>query len=226
MKKLFQASFEESLNLRDDTVSNGFIERNLAETEEKEKYRGTLKSYIWLTLLTIFFTFGPNWIFYKASYYIYSHFDSSFLKQSTYNFLPYWIFLLLGCTWLFLIIMGKRFSQKFILIYRGQFHLFVTYFLWLLIEWNLFCLTGFSASLGLFGTLSFLAINFYFIYIIFRNRIRNLLNLMFIKDERYKSDSSDKGQRVMLIIGIIFILWLVGKCKEAFISFECHYIFI
>ena len=45
-KSLFSASFEESLNLLDDSVSGKFAQENYQDALKKEKYRGTLKSYV------------------------------------------------------------------------------------------------------------------------------------------------------------------------------------
>ena len=61
-KSIFKASFEESLNLLDESVSGKFAQENYQDALKKEKYRGTLKSYIWLVILTILFIIGPNWL--------------------------------------------------------------------------------------------------------------------------------------------------------------------
>ena len=61
-KSIFSASFEESLNLLDDSVSGKFAQDNYQDALKKEKYRGTLKSYVWLVILTILFIIGPNWL--------------------------------------------------------------------------------------------------------------------------------------------------------------------
>ena len=59
-KSIFRASFEESLNLLDDSVSGKFAQENYQDALKKEKYRGTFKSYVWLVILTILFIMGPN----------------------------------------------------------------------------------------------------------------------------------------------------------------------
>lgn len=40
-KSIFRASFEESLNLLDDSVSGKFAQENYQDALKKEKYRGT-----------------------------------------------------------------------------------------------------------------------------------------------------------------------------------------
>lgn len=213
-KLLFKASFEESVNLEDDTASRSFIERNLEEAQKKEKYRGTVKSYVWTVILTVLFIFGPNWLLYKGSHNIFGHVENKLIQPAIHNFLPSWVFLLLlGSIWLLIILIGKRFYQQFILIYRGQFHLFVTYFLWLLIEWNLFYLTGFFSTLGSLGTVSFLIVDFYLVYLIFRNRCKNLLNLMYGDEAISKANDliSKIINHLMVLLGLFSLFWLFFK---------------
>ncbi|MGT2737771.1 hypothetical protein ACVRXS_11820 [Streptococcus orisratti] len=220
-KSILQASFEESLNLEDDTASSGFITRNLKETQEKEKYRGTLKSYIWLVILTVLFIYGPNWLLYVGSGYIFGHVENKLIQPAVYNFLPNWVFMSLGIIWLVLILIGKKFYQQFILIYRGQFHLFVTYFLWLLIEWNLFCLTGFYSTLGLLGTISFLIVDFYLVYLIIKGRLKNLINLVYGGAEEAGSKVNTIISKIvnyfMIFLGLFSVLWLFVK---SFLNFK------
>ncbi|WP_314865012.1 hypothetical protein [uncultured Streptococcus sp.] len=158
MKKrsIFNASFEESLNLQDDPISGEFSNKNLASAQEKEKYRGTTKSYVWLTVLTVVFIIGPNWLITALTNYLYHHSEDSPLLPSVHNFLPNWLFIIFLLLWLLLILFGKRFSQQFILIYRGQFHMFVTFLIWLIIEMNLFLLTFLYSTIKATGAILFL----------------------------------------------------------------------
>ena len=55
-KSIFKASFEESLNLLDDSVSGEFCRKNLSSAQVNEKYRGTLKSYVWMTVWSELFS--------------------------------------------------------------------------------------------------------------------------------------------------------------------------
>ena len=139
-KSIFRASFEESLNLLDDSVSGKFAQENYQDALKKEKYRGTFKSYVWLVILTILFIMGPNWLIVALNNYLFYHANPKDLTVglSEVNFLPYWVFWMGLAIWLLLIILGKRFNQQFILIYRGQFHFMVSFIIWLLIELNLF----------------------------------------------------------------------------------------
>ena len=69
-KSIFKASFEESLNLLDDSVSGKFAQENYQDALKKEKYRGNLKSYVWLVILTILFIIGPNWLIVALNDYL------------------------------------------------------------------------------------------------------------------------------------------------------------
>ena len=81
--------------------------------------------------------------------------------------------------WFFLIILGKGFNKQFILIYRTQFHLLVTYFLWLLVEVNLFFMTLTYGSLEFWGMTIFIGSIFLVIFLMFRNRLFSLRQLMY-----------------------------------------------
>lgn len=185
MKKqsIFKASFEESLNLQDDPISGEFSNKNLASAQEKEKYRGTPKSYVWLTVLTIVFIIGPNWLITALTNYLYHHSEDSPLLPPVHNFLPNWLFIIFLLVWLILILFGKRFSQQFILIYRGQFHLFVTFLIWLIVEMNLFLLTFLYSTMKATGTILFFVLFGLMCYIIVRSRRTSLLSLLYGKQE-------------------------------------------
>ena len=185
MKKqsIFKASFEESLNLQDDPISGEFSNKNLASAQEKEKYRGTPKSYVWLTVLTIVFIIGPNWLITGLTNYLYHHSEDSPLLPPVHNFLPNWLFIIFLLVWLILILFGKRFSQQFILIYRGQFHLFVTFLIWLIVEMNLFLLTFLYSTMKATGTILFFVLFGLMCYIIVRSRRTSLLSLLYGKQE-------------------------------------------
>lgn len=182
-KSIFKASFEESLNLQDDPISGEFSNKNLASAQEKEKYRGTPKSYVWLTVLTIVFIIGPNWLITGLTNYLYHHSEDSPLLPPVHNFLPNWLFIIFLLVWLILILFGKRFSQQFILIYRGQFHLFVTFLIWLIVEMNLFLLTFLYSTMKATGTILFFVLFGLMCYIIVRSRRTSLLSLLYGKQE-------------------------------------------
>jgi putative membrane protein len=206
MKKqsIFKASFEESLNLQDDSISGEFSNKNLASAQEKEKYRGTLKSYVWLTVLTIVFIIGPNWLITALTNYLYHHSEDSPLLPPVHNFLPNWLFIIFLLIWLLLILFGKRFSQQFILIYRGQFHLFVTFLIWLIVEMNLFLLTFLYSTMKATGTILFFVLFGLMCYIIVRSRRTSLLSLLYGKQEDAQGEQDWLGTLFHKVGAFIF----------------------
>ena len=206
MKKqsIFKASFEESLNLQDDSISGEFSNKNLASAQEKEKYRGTLKSYVWLTVLTIVFIIGPNWLITALTNYLYHHSEDSPLLPPVHNFLPNWLFIIFLFVWLLLILFGKRFSQQFILIYRGQFHLFVTFLIWLIVEMNLFFLTFLYSTMRATGTILFFVLFGLMCYIIVRSRRTSLLSLLYGKQEDSRGEQDWLGRLFHKVAAFVF----------------------
>ena len=206
MKKqsIFKASFEESLNLQDDPISGEFSNKNLASAQEKEKYRGTPKSYVWLTVLTIVFIIGPNWLITVLTKYLYHHSEDSPLLPPVHNFLPNWLFIIFLLVWLLLILFGKRFSQQFILIYRGQFHLFVTFLIWLIVEMNLFLLTFLYSTMRATGTILFFVLFGLMCYIIVRSRRTSLLSLLYGKQEDSRGEQDWLGRLFHKVAAFVF----------------------
>ena len=76
-KSIFEASFEESLNLLDDEISGKYAEDLYQDALKKEKYRGTLKSYVWQIILTLIFVIGLNWGFLAVNSYFFYEPDKS-----------------------------------------------------------------------------------------------------------------------------------------------------
>lgn len=180
-KSIFKASFEESLNLLDDGISGKFTQENYQDALKKEKYRGTLKSYVWLVILTILFIIGPNWLIVALNNYLFYHANPRDLtvQLPEINFLPYWVFWMGLAIWILLIILGKRFNQQFILIYRGQFHFMVSFIIWLLVELNLLLLNLLYSLVGYLGLFAMVGlILFTIIYLIHAKSI-SLLKLLY-----------------------------------------------
>ena len=100
-----------------------------------------------------------------------------------HNFLSNWLFIIFLLVWLLLILFGKHFSQQFILIYRGQFHLFVTFLIWLIVEMNLFLLTFLYSTMRATGTILFFVLFGLMCCIIVRSRRTSLLSLLYGKQE-------------------------------------------
>lgn len=180
-KSIFKASFEESLNLLDDGISGKFAQENYQDALKKEKYRGTLKSYVWLVILTILFIIGPNWLVVALNDYLFYHANPRDLTVglSKINFLPYWVFWMGLAIWILLIILGKRFNQQFILIYRGQFHFMVSFIIWLLVEFNLLFLNSLYGLVGYLGLFAMEGLILFTIIYLIHARSISLLKLLY-----------------------------------------------
>ena len=215
-KSLFTASFEESLNLLDDGVSGKFARDNYQDALKKEQFRGTKKSYVWLVILTILFIIGPNWLIVALNDYLFYHSDPRDLSVPLpdINFLPYWVFWVGLAIWILLIILGKRFNQQFILIYRGQFHFMVSFIIWLFVELNLLSLNLVCAITGFWGVFTFVGLMLVMILSMIFSKCQSLEKLLY--GENIKYSSSDKlFSRVFAIIskygGLVIAIWLVVR---------------
>lgn len=215
-KSLLNASFEESLNILDDPIAGEFIVKNLASAQEKEKYRGTIKSYIWLIILTAMFIFFPNWIMVKINEYLIPYIEKYANVSPIYNFLPESIFWGGAALWLFFIIILRKWYQNFILIYRGQFHMFVTFFCWLMLELNLMLITAFYDLLGGYFIFSFLVIGMIFSYFIIRQRKNSLHFLLYgvnrkvsRLENRMQTWMTKRSKHFIFIGGTTYILFLI-----------------
>ncbi|MFR2119997.1 MAG: hypothetical protein ACLS4J_07450, partial [Streptococcus salivarius] len=215
-KSIFKASFEESLNLLDDGISGKFAQENYQDALKKEKYRGTLKSYIWLVILTILFIIGPNWLIVALNDYLFYHANPRDLSVglSEINFLPYWAFWMGLAIWILLIILGKRFNQQFILIYRGQFHFMVSFIIWLLIELNLFLMNLLYGLVGYLGLFAMEGLILFTIIYMIRDKSTSLLNLLYGGTE-IESSTDRVFNRVFRFIvkygGVVVAPWIIFR---------------
>ena len=215
-KSIFEASLEESLNLLDDGISGKYAEDLYQNALKKEKYRGTLKSYVWLVILTILFIIGPNWLIVALNNHLFYHVNPSDLTVglSEINFLPYWAFWMGLAIWILLIILGKRFNQQFLLIYRGQFHFMVSFIIWLLIEFNLFLMNLLYGLIGYVAMFVFEGLILFTIIYMIRDKSTSLLNLLYGGTE-IESPTDRVFNRVFRFIvkygGIVVALWIIFR---------------
>lgn len=215
-KSIFKANFEESLNLLDDGISGKFAQENYQDALKKEKYRGTLKSYVWLVFLTVLFIIGPNWLIVAVNDYLFYHANPKDLTVhlSGINFLPYWVFWMGLAIWILLIILWKRFNQQFILIYRGQFHFMVSFLIWLLIELNLLLLNLLYGLVGYLGLFAMEGLFLFTIIYLIRAKSTSLLKLLY-GGTGIESPIDRVFNRVFKFIvkygGIVVALWIIFR---------------
>ena len=215
-KSIFKASFEESLNLLDDGISGKFAQENYQDALKKEKYRGTMKSYVWLVFLTVLFIIGPNWLIVAVNDYLFYHANPKDLTVhlSEINFLPYWVFWMGVAIWILLIILGKQFNQQFILIYRGQFHFMVSFLIWLLIELNLLLLNLLYGLVGYLGLFAMEGLFLFTIIYLIRAKSTSLLKLLY-GGTGIESPIDKVFNKVFKFIvkygGIVVALWIIFR---------------
>ncbi|MBO0440297.1 hypothetical protein [Candidatus Enterococcus ikei] len=204
--KLMNASFEESLNLSDDSLIS-FMEK---DTSNRGIYNG--KNKIGITIIAIIMFSFNFFISMIVQIGIDGKLGESTLPQPDINFLPLWVPIGLLIIWLVIWLLLKRNNYYRISIYRRMLTI-NNYMIWLILEANLFFLTFFLTTLTFFGAVAifcFLALTG---YIIFRSKARSLENNLF--GEKLKLDKIDDFIQKIInflfkygwIVVIIVILW-------------------
>ncbi|MGT2798570.1 hypothetical protein [Streptococcus intermedius] len=153
-RTLFQASFEESLNLEDD----GFLQYQLKEQNKKlaklsKKGLASFKIKFLNLILTLLFPIGLNFLLLAVSISIYNSEPKDLaLPISNKNFLTANVYLIGLLIWLLLILVGKIFKQYYIHPYRLHFHV-MTFLIWFVFEFNLAALGLALPLLSIWGIL-------------------------------------------------------------------------
>ncbi|WP_206853102.1 DUF4176 domain-containing protein [Candidatus Enterococcus mangumiae] len=146
MKKLFNATFEQSLKLLDDPL----VDYMIRDTSKRSLYNGERKVLpVILFLMLVLFSYGIA-ILSRDS--ILQHNPASFLPIPSINFLPINLFWILNIIYLcsFIFFQTKsRFSNKLFI----KLNNLNNYIILLVILMNLYFLTIFFKPLTLFGTL-------------------------------------------------------------------------
>lgn len=212
-KNIFNAKFEDSLNLHDDAIIsfalNNFLKE--VETEEKMALRGTLKSTIWVIILAIIFVFGLNLLpaFLSDLTFRSSSFNDFLVPPAT-NFMTYKLYYIFAIVWLGVVFFGKLLNQRFILGYRGHFHIFVTDILWFLIELNLFFITFIFPTLGKLNAILFSALNVFIFILLFYFRYQSIKKCLYGDAEKESKSVRVLGEGLQFLKKyggfIIFIL--------------------
>lgn len=204
--KWMNASFEESLNLSDDSLVS-FMEK---DTSNRGIYNG--KNKIGITIIAIIM-FGFNFfISMIVQVGIDGKLGESTLPQPDINLLPLWVPIGLLIVWLVIWLLLKRNNYYRISIYRRMLTI-NNYMVWLILEANLFFLTFFLTTLTFFGALAIFCFLALTSYIIFRSKVRSLENSLF--GEKSKLDKIDGFIQKIInflfkygwIVVIIVILW-------------------
>ena len=137
-KSIFRASFEESLNLLDDSLAQYQNKDVFSRLKPYYKQgKPTTKLHLQSLLMTLI---GPIFINFMFLVFSLSLHDSDpkdlTLAISKYPLLTADVYLVSFLIWIFIILMAKGIKRAYLLPYRLHFHV-LTYLIWFCLEFNL-----------------------------------------------------------------------------------------
>ena len=137
-KSIFRASFEESLNLLDDSLAQYQNKDVFSRLEPYYKQgKPTIKLHLQSLLMTLV---GPIFINFMFLVFSLSLHDSDpkdlTLAISKHPLLTADVYLVFFLIWIFIILISKGIKRAYLLPYRLHFHV-LTYLIWLGLEFNL-----------------------------------------------------------------------------------------
>jgi len=189
MKHLFNATFEESLNLSDDTFVT-FMNKDVNRLPDPTGGKKVVARVIGVLLLA--FLIGINYLIAVISTKISAgELGPSPLPTPDINFLPMWLFYLLFFVWVTLVFIFRDRGEYYFTRIRGQFNLNL-YIIWLVIEMNFLFITVFLKPLTILGMLFLLGLIGVVSYLVFRSKKRTIEYVLYEVERK-------KGKIDMLI---------------------------
>ncbi|AZP93457.1 hypothetical protein QJ527_01645 [Enterococcus mundtii] len=171
MKQLFKATFEESLNLSDDTFVT-FMNKDVNQLPDPTGGKKVVARVVGVLLLA--FLIGINYLIAVISTKISAgELGPSPVPIPDINFLPIWLFYLLFFVWVTLVFIFRDRGEYYFTRIRAQFNLNL-YIIWLVIEMNLLFITVFLKPLTILGMLFLLGLIGLVGYLVFRTKKRSL----------------------------------------------------
>lgn len=179
-KTLFNASFEESLNLEDD----GFL-----QFQKKDYYNKLGKAFrkgkpsfgfaVQTIILSLLFPIGINFMFLVFSISLQDS-DPKDLTLPIFKqpLLTVEVYLLGLLIWLLLVLIGKFFRRTYILPYRYRFHI-MTFLIWFMLEFNLLAITVSLPTLSIWGIISIFTCISILFYLMLTFEIKSLRKLIY-----------------------------------------------
>ena len=177
MKKrsIFNASFEESLNLEDD----GFL-----QYQKKDYYNKLGKAFkkgkpsFWFSVQTLIFSLlfpiGVNFMLFVFAMSLHDSDPKDLrLPISQHPILTVEVYLICLLIWLLMVLMGKFFKRTYILPYRYRFHI-ITFMIWFMLEFNLLAITISLPVLSIWGILALFGFLVLLTYLMLSSEIRSL----------------------------------------------------
>lgn len=203
--KLLNASFEECLNLQDDSLVQ-YMEKdvNKAELPTGKKYvKSRILGCIFLCML-LGLTYIPPIMAVKGSA---GEFEAMAIPVPEINLLPYWAFWLLFIVWTIFVFLFRDRGENYLTRYRGQLNINAWAIL-MLVEVDLLFSTFAASIITYWGVL---LVNLLFLFTaltLTRSKMKALKNLIF--DTFEKNDKVDhfikKSLKYFLSFGSCFIV--------------------
>ena len=174
-KSIFNASFEESLNLEDD----GFL-----QYQKKDYYNKLGKAFkkgkpsFWFSVQTLIFSLlfpiGVNFMLFVFAMSLHDSDPKDLrLPISQHPILTVEVYLICLLIWLLMVLMGKFFKRTYILPYRYRFHI-MTFMIWFMLEFNLLAITISLPVLSIWGILALFGFLVLLTYLMLSSEIRSL----------------------------------------------------
>ena len=155
MNSLFNATFEESLNIEDD----GFLQYYKKEQDKKltklpQKDYSSLKIKFTSLVLTLLFPIGLNFMLIPILMVLRDDVGNLTLPISEHELLTVKVYLCCLLVWLLFVLIGKKIKRIYIFPYRFHFHT-VTYLIWLVLEFDLAAIEITLPTLTMWGIIAF-----------------------------------------------------------------------
>ncbi len=202
MKKLFNATFEQSLNLEDEKLIK-YMQKDIERPGVKEKPI-LLKV---LVMIMIMLLYG---IVLLADFSTKYSDKDSFLQKSSINFLPlslFWLFLgIYVSVWIYTLF--KRYdATKFFWAYINCVNILI----WLVLELNLLFITFFLESLTVTGMGLIIGLLILVEYVVFKSKKKSLENVLYeIKTKKDKIDELvEKVLKLVMKYGWLIVIAVI-----------------
>ena len=200
MKQLFNATFEESLNLSDDVFVT-FMNKDVNQLPDPTGGKKVVARVVGVLFLA--FLIGINYLIAVISTKISAgELGPSPLPTPDINFLPMWLFYLLFFVWVTLVFIFRDRGEYYFTRIRGQFNLNL-YIIWLVIEMNLLFITVFLKPLTILGMLFLLGLIGVVSYLVFRSKKRTIEYVLYEVERK-------KGKIDMLIDQVMKLVMKYG----------------
>ena len=179
-KSIFNASFEESLNLEDDDFLR-YQKKDVYSKLEKYYRKGhpSIGLKIQSVILALIFPISLNFILLVISIYLHDSNTTDFaVSISKTPLLSAEVYVFFLFVWLLIILVGKFIKRNYLLPYRYHFHV-ITFLIWLSLEFNLLAIDISLPTLSVWMIAAIFVFIFILAYFMFSLEIESLKKLMY-----------------------------------------------